>query len=265
LPIGELEEIDPNLNATQKICAVLRALSEHAPAPLRSLATAAGLNKVTAFRILGTLVQEGFVRRPAGSQLYDLGPEIAVLATSLAGRLNLRAAAAPALARLAAQSGDTAVLSIRAGDEAVCIDRQTGDFPIQSNYLHPGTRRPLGVGAGALALLAAFPPAEAEGFLRGLADRLTVYPRLAFADVRSHLTLARMRGYAVVVDQIVEHMGGIAVAIRAPEGEPLGAFSILALSERITGREGPLVTLLRAAARDTEQVLASAQVATKGA
>ncbi len=259
---GELEDIDSHLNATQKICAVLRALSEHAPAPLRSLATAAGLNKVTAFRILGTLVQEGFVRRPPGSQLYDLGPEMTVLATSLAGRVNLRAAAAPALARLAALSGDTAVLSIRSGGEAVCIDRQTGDFPIQSNYLHPGTRRPLGVGAGASALLAALPPPEAEGFLRALTDRLTGYPRLTLADVRSHFNLACKRGYAVVVDQIVERLGGIAVAIRAPQGEPLGAFSILALSERITGREDELVSLLRAAARDTEQVLAGGQIAT---
>ena len=80
-------ELDPALNATQKICAVLRALTGCAPAPLRDLASAAGLNKVTTFRILGTLVQEGFARRPAGTQLYDLGPEVAVLATALAGRV----------------------------------------------------------------------------------------------------------------------------------------------------------------------------------
>ena len=264
------DELDPglgaalDLNATQKICAVLRALAGCAPAPLRDLAAAAGLNKVTTFRILGTLVQEGFARRPGGTQLYDLGPEVAVLATALAGRVNLRAAASVALARLAAQSGDTAVLSIRSGNEAVCIDRQTGDFPIQSNYLYPGTRRPLGVGAGAQALLAALPVGEADRLLDTLADKLPAFPRLGLADLIEQVRGARARGYAVVVDGIVEGMGGIAAAIRSPEGEPLGAFSILALSERIATRTDLLAEHLRAAVRDTERALAAGQPAAAG-
>lgn len=73
----EHDAADGSLNATQKVCAVLRALASHAPAALRDLAEAAELNKVTTFRILGTLAREGFVGRPPGSQLYDLGPEIA--------------------------------------------------------------------------------------------------------------------------------------------------------------------------------------------
>jgi len=250
-------QLDPaQPNAAQKVCAVLRALAAHAPAALRDLSQAAGLNKVTTFRILNTLAGEGFVRRPAGTQLYDLGPEVAVLATALAGRVNLRAAARPALLRLAAMSGDTAVLSLRAGSEAVCLDRQTGAFPIQSNYLHPGTRRPLGVGAGALALLAALPAAEGDAVVAVMQDRLAPYPNLRPMAVRQGLADARLRGYAVVVDQIVERMGGIAVAVRGPDGEALGALSIIALSERITGREAELSGMLRAAARETEHALA---------
>ena len=240
---------------------MLRALAGGAPAPLRDLAAAAGLNKVTTFRILGTLVQEGFARRPPGTQLYDLGPEVAVLATALASRVNLRAAASLSLAKLAAQSGDTAVLSIRSGTEAICIDRQTGDFPIQSNYLYPGTRRPLGIGAGAQALLAALPAEEADRLLDSLAGKLAAFPRLSLPGVLEQVRGARARGYAVMVDRIVEGMGGIAVAIRSPEGEPIGAFSILALSERITARTDHLVECLRDAARDTERILAASQPA----
>jgi DNA-binding IclR family transcriptional regulator len=244
-------------NAAQKVCAVLRALAAHSPAALRDLSRAAGLNKVTTFRILGTLAGEGFVRRPRGTQLYDLGPEVAVLATALAGRVNLRAAAQPALLRLASVSGDTAVLSIRAGSEAICLDRQTGAFPIQSNYLHPGTRRPLGVGAGALALLAALPLAEGDAMLELMQDRPAPFPRLHPPAVREGLARARARGYALVVDQIVERMGGIAVAVRGPGGEALGALSIIALSERITAREAELAALLADAARATEAALAA--------
>lgn len=236
---------------------MLRALAAHAPAPLRDLARAAGLNKVTTFRILGTLTQEGFVRRPTGTQSYDLGPEVAVLATALSNRRNLGMAARPSLAKLAAQSGDTAVLSIRAGSDTVCIDRQTGAFPIQSNYLHPGTRRPLGVGAGALAVLAALAVQEGDHLVGMLAGKIENFPRLSVDIVRQQVRLARQRGYAVLVDQIVERMGGIAVALRSPDGEVLGSFSILALSDRITSRQDQLVVYLKEAARETEQALLS--------
>lgn len=254
-------EAEASLNATQKVCAVLRALAGRSPAALRDLAEATELNKVTAFRILGTLASEGFVQRPAGSRLYELGPEITVLATALGRKMDLRAAARLALLKLAAQSGDTAVLSIRIGTEAVCIDRQTGDFPIQSNYLYPGTRRPLGVGAGATAILAALPRAEGEVIVDLLAPKLEAYSRFTLALVRDHVQQARCCGHAVVLNHIVDKMGGIAVAIRSANGDVLGSFSILALSERIEARVQPLARWLHEAARDTERLLASAPLA----
>ena len=203
-------------------------------------------------------MQQGFARRPAGTQLYDLGPEIAVMAAALAGRVNLRAVAHPALVQSAALSGDTAVLSIRSGNEAICIERQTGSFPIQSNYLYPGTRRPLGVGAGAQALLAALPADEADRILECLADRLGAFPKLTVEGIRAQVAEARQSGHAVVVDQIVDRMGGIAMVIRSPEGEVIGTFSVLALSERVTERTEALAGYLQAAVRNTEEALAEA-------
>ncbi len=251
---------EASLNATQKVCAVLRALANRSPAPLRDLAEATELNKVTVFRILGTLASEGFVQRPAGSRSYELGPEIVVLATALNRTIDLRAAARLPLLRLAAQSGDTAILSIRAGTAAVCIERQTGDYPIQSNYLYPGTRRPLGVGAGATAILAALPRAESDMLIDLLVPKLKPYPRLTPAIVRDHVHQARQRGYALVLNQIVDKMGGIAVAIRSADGHVLGSFSVLALSERIEGRIQSLVHWLHEAVQETEALIADDRV-----
>lgn len=249
---------DVSLNATQKVCAVLRAFGNAPSASLRDLAAAAELNKVTTFRILGTLVSEGFVRRPPDSRLYELGPEISLLATALGRQMDLRGAARPALLKLASQSGDTAVLSIRAGAHAVCLDRQTGDFPIQSNYLYPGTRRPLGVGAGAMAILAALPKKEGNTLLTFVANRLAEFPRLSMEAVHEQFEIARQQNHAVVVNSIVDQMGGIAVAIRSPSYGVVGSFSILALSQRIQSRTDTLVTLLHEAARDTEKRLSAA-------
>lgn len=72
------EAAEASLNATQKVCAALRALAGRSPVALRALAEATELNKVTVFRILGTLAIEGFVQRPPGSRAYELGPGVAV-------------------------------------------------------------------------------------------------------------------------------------------------------------------------------------------
>ena len=62
--------------------------------------------------------------------------------------------AQPSLLRLSERSADTALLSVRSGVEALYLARSVGSHPLQPNYLQIGSRRPLGVGAGALALLA---------------------------------------------------------------------------------------------------------------
>jgi len=224
-------------NSVQKVCALLRALSNRAPQRLSELSASTGLNKVTALRILDTLTREGFVVRHAGSRGYGPGPEIRALGASapaLGG--DLREAARPSLIRLAAFSEDTALLSVRSGVEAVCLDREAGSFPIRANYLDIGSRRPLGVGAGSLALLAWLPDRETDAILGVLANRLADYPLCGEATIRSEITAARERGYVIVLDRIIDKMGAVGAPIRDQAGEVIGALSIAALSERIRDR-----------------------------
>ena len=60
-----------------------------------------------------------------------------------------------------------------------------------------------------------------------------------------HAREARERGYAVLLDVVVERMGGIAVPILGVDGRPVAALSIAALNERITSREAELAQALR--------------------
>lgn len=104
---------------------------------------------------------------------------------------------------------------------AVCLDRQTADFPIQSHCLYVGTGRPPGVGA--TALLAALPRDEGDMLIGLRAGKLDAFPRLSVAAVRDQVEHAQQCGYAMVLNHIVDQMGGTAVAIRAPEDEVLGS------------------------------------------
>ena len=107
-----------------------------------------------------------------------------------------------------------------------------------------GSRRPLGVGAGSLALLAWLPDDEREAALETLSGQLERYPRITPALLRERVAQARERGYAVLLDVVVERMGGIGVAILDAEGRPVAALSIAALNERILTREAALAQAL---------------------
>ena len=147
--------------------------------------------------------------------------------------------------RLAALSGDTLLLSTRHGLESVCIDREFGSFPIRANYLELGSRRPLGAGAGSLALLAWLPDDEIRAVLDLLAPVFKKsYPRITRPGLEAEIGLARQRGYAMILDVVVEQMGGIAVPILSGDGKPVAAISLAALSQRITDRLPLLVPAL---------------------
>ncbi|GAC1534828.1 MAG: IclR family transcriptional regulator [Candidatus Velthaea sp.] len=242
-------------NAIQKACAIVRLLAQDSPLRLSELAGRTDLNKVTVLRVLDTLIGEGFVRPVHGSKTYALGPEAHLLAAVTRMPANIRDAARPSLVRLAAMSGDAAVLSIRSGSESLCIDRVTGNFPIGQNYLDIGSRRPLGVGGGSMALLAWLPPREIDAIVETVAARISNYPRYSPAFIREEAALARARGYVVLLDVTVDQMGGVAVPIRTSGGECAGALSIAALSERISSRRDTLVAALqREAAIVAEQL-----------
>lgn len=233
------------LSSVQKACRILSTLADSGRARLTEIAAAATLNKVTTLRILEVLTREGFVRRDEPTKTYSLGDQSMVLAASARNRDDLRARARPALVRLARRSHDTVLLSVRQGAEAVCIDRETGSFPIRASYLDVGSRRPLGVGAGSTALLAWLPDDEIEALLPETAAALNKHSRLSIDTIRENIRLARDRGYVLVLDQVVDKMGAVGVPVLGLDGRPLAALSIAALSERIAARAEELAGALK--------------------
>ena len=234
------------INSVQKSCRILRSLTEPRVSRLSEIAGQAGLNKVTTLRILEVLCREGFIRRDDKTKTYSLGNEVFILAAALRDRDDLRARARPSLVRLAATSEDSVLLSVRSGGtESVCVDREVGSFPIRANYLDIGSRRPLGIGAGAMALLAWQPQAEIEAILPLVEQRLPQYPNISLEWLKSEIGRSRERGYTVFLNMLVERMGAVGVPILGPDGTAVAAISIAALSDRLSSRMDQLVGMLK--------------------
>ena len=232
-------------NAAQKVCMLLRALSSPSPCRLKDLAAQTGLDKASILRVLETLIDEGFVRRDDGHKTYQLGDQSILLGLAMQQRMPVVHLARPFMLHLAANSGDTALLLQRMGNEAVCMDREFGGYPIRANYLEVGTRRPLGLSSGGLALLAWLPDAEIKAVLDVSEPALQRnYPTISRSFLEDQVARTRQQGYACVLNLLVEQMGGIAVPLFGADGRPFAAMVISALARRIEQRQETLAALL---------------------
>ncbi len=64
----------------------------------------------------------------------------------------------------------------------MCIDRVEGKFPIRTILVDVGTRRPLGIGVGSMALIAFLPEEELNAMLAKNAQRYPQYKNLTEKD-----------------------------------------------------------------------------------
>ena len=232
-------------SSVEKACLILRVMSDAQITRLTDIASAARLDKATTLRLLDVLARARFVSRDPETKQYALGTELFVLGTAALARFDPRLTVRPSLLRLASLFEDTAILSIPTGAESVCVDLEQGRFPIRANYLEVGSRRPLGVGAGSLALLAWMTDREIEAVMPTVVTRLGRHPRITPRLLERHILEARKRGYALMVEVVLERMGGIAMPILGGDGRPVAAISIAALTDRITAREETLAAALK--------------------
>ena len=241
------ETLEPP-SSVAKACRILRALSALPQPRLTDIAQAAELDKATVLRLMEALVREGFVRRDAQTKLYSAGPELQLAGVTALARTDPRALVRPSLVRLAGQFEDTAILSVPCGVESLCLDLELGRYPVRANYLEAGHRRLLGVGAGSLALLAWLPEREREAVLDSVSaqlQRTQTHPQIDRALLQAKAAESRAQGYTVLLDVVVERMGGIAVPVLGADGRPVAAISIAALTDRITTREAALALALQ--------------------
>jgi DNA-binding IclR family transcriptional regulator len=207
-----------------------------------------GLSKATVHRLLQALERQGLITHDPAARLYHLGPEAFVIGTLAAERFGIHRAALPSLSRLALASEDTAFLSVRRDWQAICLHREQGPYPIRSHVLQAGSRFPLGIGGGSLAILAALADDEIEDVLAQAAPEIEArYPRYSSAKLREDVARTRELGYALNPGLVVPEDWGIGLAIIDHQGRCEGALSLSAIRSRLLSesRQRELATLLR--------------------
>lgn len=214
---------------------------------LVDLQRALGLTRPTVHRILSSLIEHGLIACDERTRTYRLGWEAAVLGWSaVRGGYDLREIAQGAMTRLAEETGATALLCACSRRDTVCIDRKAGDYPIKVFTVEVGTRRPLGVGAGSIAVLAAMPDADALAVIKSLDQPLRAYPDKLRRGIIPAVRAARKAGFAVSDGLVLPTVIGVGVAIRDPRGTPIGTLGIASFKDNATDqRVADYAALLR--------------------
>jgi DNA-binding IclR family transcriptional regulator len=198
--------------------ALLRELGRR-PARRRTaseLARRTGIPLQTVHRVLTELGHGGLVMQDAVSRTWSLGP----LAITLGATAAVQAAwpdwTSGALARIADESTETAILTVRHGAYATHVEIAESSQPLRL-LEHPGMVGPLSIGASRRVILAHLPDADQAAVLAAVrADGIPVDE----TQVLHACAAARRRGYEVSHGEVTAHTVGVSVAIRPPLGDP---------------------------------------------
>jgi len=223
---------------------------------LGEIVEAVELSKSTTHRLLHALADQGAVEYQPDTGLYFLGYGLFEICIAAGNRFGLLERAKPALARIAERTEDTVYLSVRDGIEAICLARNEGTFPIKTLTLNVGDRRPLGAGAGSLALLAFQPEADQARIVQENFRRPGKYVRFDAESVAALIQATRRNGFALNDGLIVEGMSAIGVPILDRYDVAVAAISVAAISSRMKPqRRANIAALLNVEARKLEQQL----------
>ena len=199
--------------------ALLLELVERGPMTAAELARNLELNRTVVHRLLTTLHGRGFINRHARG--YAPGAVLVQMAQRV--QPELRAAAAGIMARIGREIGETVVLHIVDGDDALVLDQYVGVRHIVRVEHDIGSRHSLAVGASGRALLAYLPAKTIDRVCRNAAHPDTL---------RRQLDGVRQLGYALSHDELQRGVHGVAVPVLDSHAHALASLAVIVPPDR---------------------------------
>jgi IclR family transcriptional regulator, KDG regulon repressor len=221
------------VDAAAKALQILgRFSTAHPRLSLAEIPAQTGIPRATAFRLLSTLEEAGFVVRVDGE--YRLGLKCFVLGNVAAADIDLRNEAYPTLSALRDETGETVQIAILDQWQVVYIERVPSRQAVGYMTSRAGTLLPAYCTGLGKALLAYLPEADVgawaatQTFAPLTPTTITTLPRLL-----DELRAIRDRGYAL--DEQEREMGVrcIAAPVRDHRAQVVAAISVAGPAERM--------------------------------
>lgn len=212
----------------RRAVSLLRALSTRTATGWRlsDLAEECGLDHTTVHRLLAGLVEERLATRVAGTRRYTLGALAFELGVAASPYFSIDRLAAPRLGKLATDTRDIVFLNVRSGFDSVCIARHDGRKALKAYTVDVGTRRPLALSAGGVAMLVCMPSLQQAEIEAQNLHSIVRRGEARQAAVRRMLQRSNRLGYGLNLEDIIPGIAALGVAIAMPDGTPVASLSL---------------------------------------
>jgi len=207
----------------------VRVLESEQPVGLTELATASGIPKSTASRLVSALERRGLIEQDGQRGRLRPGPAILRVAQRSMLERNVVELARPSLDVLAEASGETINLAVPASHGVEHVAQ------VQSRHFL-GTGQWLGravdyhcTAVGKVFMAFGRGPIPSPPLVRHTPDTITDPRRL-----RAELEIVRGQGFATAVDELEPGLAAMATPVRGARGEVVAALSITGPTLRMT-------------------------------
>ncbi|MGH2684975.1 MAG: IclR family transcriptional regulator [Actinomycetota bacterium] len=237
---------------------VLEYLIDQGEAGVSETARALKLTVGTTHRLVGTLVEAGFVSQNASNRKYRPTSKMTDLARASRGDIDFIGAAHPFLERLQNTSGETVNLAVLRDNSVVYIDRAVSDQPL-SVAVKIGSRVPAYCTSLGRALLAFGPELVRSRYLAHLQQIAAkeVQEAPSKRDLARMLDDARARGFADDDGEFYPDIACYSAPLLGRSGEAEAAISISGPRARMRQRQADLVPLVQVTAKELSDLLQS--------
>ncbi|NMB25892.1 MAG: IclR family transcriptional regulator [Firmicutes bacterium] len=244
------------IESVDKAIQILNLLAVSGNLRVNEIARRLDLTPSTASRLLSTLADRSYVQRDHRTREYKIGYGAAQLGFAFLGRLELREAARPYLKQLAAQTGETALLSVVNGLNVMCIDKIEGSHTIR-NHASWGDMVPLYCGSAGKVLLAFMAP-DKLAQLMGLFEFKAFQVNTISSPEKLLQELEKIRrvGYASSIEEFSQGGAGVAAPVFDHQGQAVAALHVGGVASRLVPEAlDQLGNLVRKAAKQLSQDL----------
>ncbi|EFC82351.1 IclR family transcriptional regulator [Parafrankia sp. EUN1f] len=229
----------PEAKGSQTVAAVERAAdillhftrARSASLGITDIASEMGLSKAAVHRVLASLRSRDLIAFDEKARRYSLGPMALVLGLTCLGRLDVREIASAELAQLSEETGETATLSVLAGDQRVYIDQVTPPREVIMSVA-VGVPCPLHAGSSSKVFLAFAGEAAIERYLARSLPALTSVTVTDTDRLRRELHAIREQGWAQSAGERQSGAASVAAPVFNHLGQAVAVVSVCGPADR---------------------------------
>jgi DNA-binding IclR family transcriptional regulator len=213
--------------------------SEHQGFSAQDVSEKLGMPLSTTYKYLDIFLKKGFLSKDVHAKKFSLGPTIFKMGVLAAEKVSFANVALPYMNSLSEKSGETVILTVIYGMEALCVDAIESPKMVRLT-IKKGATLPLHAGASQKILLAYQDESfidtliESKGFVK-LNENTITDPQ----QLKKELELIRVQGFTQSDSEVDAGAAAIAAPIFNQKGGVAAGLTVAGPSGRILGENRP--------------------------